>query len=46
MVRLTAPNGATVDVSDEKATRLIDQGYKPVDEKPKRRARKTDSDDE
>lgn len=27
MVRLTAPNGAIVDVSEEKATRLLRQGY-------------------
>jgi hypothetical protein len=29
MARLTAPNGATVSVSDEKADRLVSQGYKP-----------------
>lgn len=49
MARLTAPNGATVDVSDEKAARLLDQGYRPVDDKPARRTRKTsktDSDSE
>lgn len=27
MARLTAPNGATVSVSDEKAKRLLSQGY-------------------
>ena len=32
MARLTAPNGATVSVSDEKAERLTDQGYAPVQE--------------
>lgn len=31
MARLTAPNGATVSVSDEKAKRLLKQGYKAVD---------------
>lgn len=29
MARLIAPNGATVNVSDEKAKRLLGQGYKP-----------------
>jgi len=49
MVRLIAPNGATVDVSDEKAERLADQGFKPADDqptKPARRTRKSKSDDE
>ena len=32
MPRMTAPNGATVSVSDEKAERLADQGYAPVKE--------------
>jgi hypothetical protein len=27
MVRMTAPNGAIVDVSEEKATRLLRQGF-------------------
>jgi hypothetical protein len=31
MVRLTAPNGATVDVSEEKAGRLAAQGFRPAD---------------
>lgn len=33
MARLTAPNGATVNVSDERAKRLLAQGYKAADEK-------------
>lgn len=43
MARLIAPNGATVDVSDEKAERLLDQGFRVVGDepaKPARRARK------
>ena len=27
MARLTAPNGSTVNVSDERAKRLLEQGY-------------------
>ncbi len=49
MPRLIAPNGATVSVSDEKAERLADQGFKSADDqpaKPARRTRKTKSDDE
>lgn len=33
MPRLTAPNGATVSVADEKAARLVHQGYVPVEQK-------------
>lgn len=47
MVRLTAPNGATVQVSEEKAERLIAQGYRPADAQPQaaqsRRARRPKS---
>ena len=49
MARLIAPNGATVDVSDEKAERLVDQGFRAHDDeptKPKRRTRKTASDED
>lgn len=31
MARLTAPNGSTVNVSDEKAQVLLQQGYKAAD---------------
>ena len=40
MARMTAPNGATVSVSDEKAERLADQGYTPVEEPKKAPAKK------
>ncbi|WP_166436000.1 DUF7302 family protein [Cellulomonas shaoxiangyii] len=43
MVRLIAPNGATVDVSEEKAERLAAQGFRASDgdgAKPARRTRK------
>ena len=43
MARLTAPNGATVSVSDEKAERLTDQGYSPVKESKKAPAKKASS---
>ena len=33
MARLSAPNGATVNVSDEKAKRLLTQGYTAVETK-------------
>lgn len=45
MPRLTAPNGATVNVSGEKAERLLGQGYTNADEAPKRRTRKPAADD-
>ncbi len=34
MARLIAPNGATVNVSDEKAERLTSDGYKPSEKAP------------
>ena len=34
MKRLTAPNGAVVRVADEKAARLVAQGYNPGPTKP------------
>lgn len=40
MPRLTAPNGAIVSVSDEKAERLIAQDYTPVAEPKKEPAKK------
>lgn len=43
MARLTAPNGATVEVSDEKAERLLDQGYETADAKSKAPAKKSAS---
>jgi hypothetical protein len=43
MARLTAPNGATVSVSDEKVERLAGQGYKPVEEPKKAPAKKAAS---
>ena len=43
MARLTAPNGATVDVADDKAERLVDQGYKPVEQPKKAPAKKAAS---
>ena len=51
MVALIAPNGALVDVSEEKAERLLAQDYKSRDEKPAKPARRTrkpagDTDDE
>lgn len=30
MVRLTAPSGAVVEVADEKAERLLRDGFKPI----------------
>ena len=32
-MRLLAPNGSTVNVSDERAKTLLEQGYKAVEEK-------------
>jgi hypothetical protein len=43
MPRLTAPNGATVSVSDDKAARLLKQDYKPVEEPKKAPAKKSAS---
>ncbi|MGZ5422630.1 MAG: DUF7302 family protein [Aeromicrobium sp.] len=40
---MTAPNGATVNVSDERAKVLVEQGYKAVSEKPKAPAKKAAS---
>lgn len=42
MARLIAPNGATVNVSDEKAARLLGQGYRSPGAKAAKRAAKTD----
>jgi hypothetical protein len=44
VLRFTSPQGSTVSVSAEKADRLIANGYKPLDEKPKRRTTKADED--
>lgn len=48
MVRLTAPNGAVVDVSDEKAKRLLEpsRGFKAADSKktPAKKAASSKSD--
>lgn len=33
MARLTAPNGSTVNVSDERAKSLLNRGYKAADDK-------------
>lgn len=41
MVGLIAPNGARVDVSEEKAERLLTQGYTAQDEKAAKPARRT-----
>jgi hypothetical protein len=41
MARLIAPNGSTVNVSDERAKTLLDQGYKALDERPKSTAKKS-----
>lgn len=44
MVRLIAPNGVTVSVSDEKGDRLVAQGFRSLDGqsvKPARRTRRT-----
>ncbi len=38
MVRLIAPNGAVVDVSDEKALRLLDQDYTAEKKAPAKKA--------
>lgn len=43
MVRLTNPTGAIVSVSDEKAARLVTQGWTPVDEPKKAPAKKAAS---
>ena len=38
MSRLVAPNGAIVNVSDEKAKRLLAQGFTPADSEPAKKA--------
>lgn len=43
MARLTNPEGAVVSVSDEKAERLVKQGWKAVDEPKKAAAKKASS---
>ena len=43
MPRLTNPEGAVVNVADDKAERLIRQGWKPVDEPKKTAAKKASS---
>ena len=43
MPRLTDPSGAIVSVTDEKAERLVKQGWKPVDEPKKTPAKKAAS---
>jgi hypothetical protein len=43
MPRLIAPNGATVNVSDERAERLLATGYKPADKAAKAPAKKAAS---
>ncbi len=43
MARLTAPNGSTVNVSDERARVLLTQGYTAADEPKKTTAKKASS---
>lgn len=43
MARLTAPNGSTVNVSDERAKVLLTQGYKSAGETKKAPAKKASS---
>ena len=43
MARLTAPNGSTVNVSDERAKVLLEQGYTSANEKQKSTAKKASS---
>ena len=43
MARLIAPNGSTVNVSDERAKTLLAQGYKTADEPKKSTAKKASS---
>lgn len=38
MVKLIAPNGAVVDVAEEKAERLTDQGYTAEKKAPAKKA--------
>lgn len=43
MTRLTAPNGSTVNVSDERAEILLAQGFKAVKSETKTPAKKSAS---
>lgn len=43
MARLIAPNGSTVNVSDERAKVLVTQGYTAADEPKKAAAKKSSS---
>lgn len=43
MTKLIAPNGSTVSVSDEKAKRLLGEGYKAAGDGTKATAKKASS---